>query len=98
MLVADEAVEIRVSRRQGKRIREIGRMLGASRNTVRRCPCGQGPLHYEREARARRSAEIATRSVAWASRGTLEVRQIDEALSIPARDRVVDDFPEALVL
>ena len=36
MLVAEEAVEIRVLRRQGKSIREIARMLDVSRNTVRR--------------------------------------------------------------
>ncbi len=32
MLAAEEAVEIRVLRRQGRSIREIARMLGASRN------------------------------------------------------------------
>jgi transposase len=36
MLEAEEAAEIRVLRRQGKTIREIGRMLDVSRNTVRR--------------------------------------------------------------
>ena len=36
MLVAEEAVEIRVLRRQGKTIREIARLLEVSRNTVRR--------------------------------------------------------------
>jgi transposase len=36
MLVAEEAVEIWVLRRQGKSIREIARMLDVSRNTVRR--------------------------------------------------------------
>jgi Homeodomain-like domain len=36
MLVAEEAVEIRVLSRQGKSIREIARMLEISRNTVRR--------------------------------------------------------------
>jgi DNA-binding NarL/FixJ family response regulator len=35
MLVAEEAVEIRVLRRQGKSIREIARTLDLSRNTVR---------------------------------------------------------------
>ncbi len=43
MLVAEEAVEIRVLSRQGKSIREIARMLEVSRNTVRR---------YIRERRA----------------------------------------------
>jgi transposase len=51
MLVAEEAVEIRVLRRQGKSIREIARMLDVSRNTVRRYLRGQGLPHYEREAR-----------------------------------------------
>jgi transposase len=51
MLVAEEAVEIRVLRRQGKSIREIARLLGVSRNTVRRYLRGGGPPHYEREAR-----------------------------------------------
>ncbi len=36
MLVAEEAVEIRVLRRQGKSIHEIARTLDVSRNTVRR--------------------------------------------------------------
>ena len=36
MLVAEEAVEIRVLSRQGKGIREIARALKVSRNTVRR--------------------------------------------------------------
>jgi transposase len=52
MLVAEEAVEIRVLRRQGKSIREISRMLRVSRNTVRRYLRGEGLPHYEREARS----------------------------------------------
>ena len=51
MLVAEEAVEIRVLRRQGKSIREIARMLDVSRNTVRRYLRSDGLSHYEREAR-----------------------------------------------
>ena len=51
MLVAEEAVEIRVLRRQGKSIREIARMLNVSRNTVRRYLRGEGLPQYEREAR-----------------------------------------------
>ena len=51
MLVAEEAVEIRVLRRQGKSIREIARMLEVSRNTVRRYLRGEGLPRYEREAR-----------------------------------------------
>jgi transposase len=51
MLVAEEAVEIRILKRQGKSIREIARMLDVSRNTVRRYLRGQGLPHYEREAR-----------------------------------------------
>lgn len=54
MPVAEEAVEIRVLRRQGKSIREIARMLGMSRNTVRRYLRGEGLPHYEREARPRK--------------------------------------------
>jgi DNA-binding CsgD family transcriptional regulator len=42
MLVAEQAVEIRVLRRQGKSVREIARMLDVSRNTVRRHPRGDG--------------------------------------------------------
>jgi len=44
-------VEIRVLSRQGKSIREVARMLGVSRNTVRRYLRGEGLPHYEREAR-----------------------------------------------
>jgi transposase len=51
MLVAEEAVEIRVLRRQGKSIREIARMLDVSRDTVRRYLRSEGLPHYEREAR-----------------------------------------------
>src|SRR5579864_5446746 len=51
MLVAEEAVEIRVLKRQGKSIREIARMLEVSRNTVRRYLRGGGLPQYEREAR-----------------------------------------------
>ena len=50
MLVAEEAVEIRVLRRQGKSIREIARMLEVSRNTVRRYLRSEGLPCYEREA------------------------------------------------
>jgi transposase len=51
MLMAEEAVEIRVLSRQGKSIREIARMLEVSRNTVRRYVRGDGLPHYERETR-----------------------------------------------
>jgi len=51
MLVAEEAVEIRVLSRQGKSIREIPRMLEVSRNTVRRYVRGEGLPRYERRAR-----------------------------------------------
>jgi transposase len=52
MLVAEEAVEIRVLSRQGKGIREIARMLAVSRNTVRRYLRSAGLPRYQREARA----------------------------------------------
>lgn len=52
MLVAEEAVEIRVLRRQGKSIREIARMLDVSRNTVRRYLRSEGLPRYERETRS----------------------------------------------
>jgi Helix-turn-helix domain len=48
MLVAEEAVEIRVLRRQGKSIREIARLLEVSRNTVRRYLRSEGLPCYER--------------------------------------------------
>ena len=51
MLVAEEAVEIRVLSKQGKSIRAIARMLAVSRNTVRRYLRGNGLPRYEREAR-----------------------------------------------
>ena len=50
MLMAEEAVEIRVLRRQGKSIREIARMLNMSRNTVRRYLRSEELPRYEREA------------------------------------------------
>jgi transposase len=52
MLVAEEAVEIRVLRRQGKSIREIARTLEVSRNTVRRYLRREGLPRYQRQARA----------------------------------------------
>ena len=51
MLVAEEAVEIGVWRRQGKSIGESARMLEVSRNTVRRYLRVEGLPRYEREAR-----------------------------------------------
>jgi Outer membrane protein transport protein (OMPP1/FadL/TodX) len=51
MLMAEEAVEIRVLSRQGKSIREFARMLEVSRNTVRRYQRGDGLPYYERERR-----------------------------------------------
>jgi transposase len=51
MLVAEEAVEIRVLSRQGKGIREIARVLAVSRNTVRRYLRSEGLPRYAREAR-----------------------------------------------
>ncbi len=51
MLVAEEAVEIRVLRKQGKSIRDIARMLEVSRNKVRRSVRSEGLPRYEREAR-----------------------------------------------
>ena len=49
MLVAEEAVEIRVLRRQGESIREIARVLGTPRNTVRRYLRSEGLSRYQRE-------------------------------------------------
>jgi len=51
MLVAEEAVEIRVLRRQGKSIRAIARTLEVSRNTVRRYLRSDGLPRYRRDAR-----------------------------------------------
>jgi transposase len=51
MLVAEEAVEIRVLKRQGKSIREIARSLSVSRNTVRRYLRREGLPRYLRQAR-----------------------------------------------
>ena len=51
MLVAEEAVEIRVLSRQGRSIRDIARLLKVSRNTVRRYVRGEGLPRYERRAR-----------------------------------------------
>src|SRR5215467_13698712 len=48
ILVAEEAVEIRVLRRQGKSIREIARVLNLSRNTVRRYLRSGGLPRYQR--------------------------------------------------
>jgi len=52
MLVAEEAVEIRVLSRQGKGVRAIARMLKVSRNTVRRYLRSEGLPRYRREPRA----------------------------------------------
>jgi transposase len=52
MLVAEEAVEIRVLSRQGKSIRGIARTLRVSRNTVRRYLRIAGLPRYRREPRA----------------------------------------------
>jgi transposase len=52
MLVAEEAVEIRVLSRQGKSIRAIARRLGVSRNTMRRYLRSPGLPRYQREPRA----------------------------------------------
>jgi transposase len=49
MLVAEEAVQIRVLRRQGKSIREIARRLDVSRYTVRRYLRGEGQAGLIRE-------------------------------------------------
>jgi len=51
MLVAEEAVEIRVLSKQGKSIRDIARLLKVSRNTARRYVRGEGLPRYERKAR-----------------------------------------------
>ncbi len=51
MLVAEEAVEMRVLRRQGKGIREIARTLEVSRNTVRRYLRSEGLQRDQREPR-----------------------------------------------
>ena len=50
MLVAEEAVEIRVLSRQGKSIRDIMRMLKILRNTMWRYIRGEGRPQYERRA------------------------------------------------
>jgi transposase len=46
MLAAEEAVEIRVLRRQGRSIREVARTLDVSRNTVRRYLRSNGLSQY----------------------------------------------------
>jgi transposase len=51
MLVAEEAVEIRVLSRQGKSIREIARVLEVSLNSVRRYLRRKGLPRYQRQAR-----------------------------------------------
>jgi transposase len=51
MLVAEEAVEIRVLSRQEKSIREIARVLNVLRNTVRRYLGHEGSPRYQRCAR-----------------------------------------------
>ena len=63
MLVAEEAVEIRVLKRQGKSIREIARMLNVSRNTVRRYLRSEGLPRYEREVRPASSTPTSTTSM-----------------------------------
>ena len=63
MLVAEEAVEIRVLRRQGKSIRAIARMLDVSRNTVRHYLRTEGLPRYEREARPSKLDRYRTTSM-----------------------------------
>ena len=63
MLVAEEAVEIPVSRGQGKSIRDIARMLKISRNTVRRYVRGEGLPRYERRARPASSMTTSSTSL-----------------------------------
>jgi hypothetical protein len=48
VLEAEEVVEIRVLRRQGKSIRPISRILGTSRNTMRRYLLTEGLPRYQR--------------------------------------------------
>ena len=66
MLVAEEAVEIRVLRRQGKRIREIARTLDLSRNTLRRYLRSEGLPPYERKRG--RASSIRTKTTPQALR------------------------------
>lgn len=50
MLTQENVVEIRVLARQGKGLREIARMLGISRNTVKRYLRGDGVARYKGRA------------------------------------------------
>jgi transposase len=52
MLVAEEAVEMRVLSRQGQSIRAMARTLSVSRNTARRYLRSPGLPRYRREPRA----------------------------------------------
>ena len=56
MLVAEEAVEIRVLSRQGKSIRDIAQMVRVPRNTVRRLAKRASAATSRRADRPRRSA------------------------------------------
>lgn len=56
MLLMETVMEIRILRRQGKSIREIARMTGKSRNTVKRYLHSDGPLVYK--ARPARGSKL----------------------------------------
>src|ERR1700756_2710102 len=102
MLVAEDAVEIRVLKRQGKSIREIARMLDVSRNTVRRYLRSEGLPRYEREARPskldpfRQYLEERVKAAApdWIP-ATVLLREI-RALGYPGGYSILKDYLAAL--
>jgi transposase len=98
MLVAEEAVEIRVLRRQGKSIREIARLLDVSGNTVRRYLRSEGLARYERGAQPSKLREACDpHRICDAARSKLALLQrvVQGNRSYPNEyNRVTECYPE----
>ena len=84
-------MEIRVFGRQSKSIREIARMLDASRNTVRRYLRSEGLQRYEHEARPG-AAQGRCRQVMYRAVNAYQLLIIDEIGCLPMTREQADLF------